>query len=59
MLNKIKNFFKSLFSVQSIDIKSTQVYSKNCKNSKVTIKVDGVTTEYTWDENGKETIKKY
>lgn len=55
MSNKIKKFFQSIFSTQYID----QVYSKNCKNSKLTITKNNITTEYTWDENGKQTIKKY
>ena len=49
MLNKIKKFFQSIFL--------NQVFGKNCKNSKLTIIQNNVTTEYTWDENGKQTIK--
>ena len=57
MLNKIKKFFKYLFSTKYLG--TNQVQCKNCKNSRVKINIDGITTEYVYDENGKETIRKY
>ena len=57
MLNKIKKFLESIFSNKHFG--TNQFHCKNCKNSRVKIKIDGITTEYVYDENGKETIRKY
>jgi hypothetical protein len=41
----------------SLNVNGTNVVCKNCKNSKVVIVKDGKTYEYSYDENGKETIE--
>ena len=55
MLNKIKKFLESIFSNKHLG--TNQFQCKNCKNSRVKIKIDGITTEHVYDENGKKITK--
>lgn len=53
-LNKIKEFAGTM-QVMSVD--NETVVCKNCKNSKIVIEKDGKKYEYTYDENGKQTLE--
>ena len=55
MSSKIKKFLESIFSTKHLGTNEFQC--KNCKNSRVKIKIDGITTEHVYDENGKKITK--
>lgn len=41
---------------KNLTVVEDTVMCKGCKNSKVIIKKDGKTYEYSYDENGKQTV---
>jgi hypothetical protein len=59
MLNKyILNYINSLKKEYiKLSTKKDTIVCQNCKNSKVIIVKDGKNYEYTYDENGKQTLE--
>ena len=58
MLSKIKEYFKSLKQVhKNLSITGDVVVCRGCRNSKVIINKDGKSYEYSYDENGKQTLE--
>lgn len=51
---KIKEFAKT---IQIMNVDNDTVVCNNCKNSKVIINKDGKSYEYSYDENGKQTLE--
>lgn len=50
-MNAMKDFAKTLSITDNV------VICKGCKNSKVIINKDGKSYEYSYDENGKQTLE--
>lgn len=61
MLNNILNFMnkikKEAFEKVGIPPEYDKVICKNCKNSKIIIQKNGKSYEYSYDENGKQTLE--
>jgi hypothetical protein len=44
-------------TIQIMTVDNETVICKNCKNSKIIVEKDGKTYEYSYDENGKQTVE--